>query len=79
MSNDELLLDWRDVFVVHRDVTFSVFAGTSESYGDVINHVTTKASSVSVPFSEKLSGMFVTIQAVDRSGAIAVYRAMLHG
>ena len=78
MSNTELHLDWTNVFKVHRDVTFSVFAGTSEGYGDIINHVTTKATSLSVHCSRTLSDVFVSIQATDRNGAFAVYSAMLH-
>ena len=77
MSNTELHLDWANVFNVHLDVTFSVFAGTSEGYGDIINHVTTKATSLSVHWSRTLSDVFVSIQATDRNGAFAVYSPML--
>ena len=77
-STAELLLDWCNVFTgLRHDVTFSVFTGTSEGYGDVIIHVTTKATSVSVPSSEGFGEIFVTIQATDRNGAFAVYRAKL--
>ena len=77
MSTTELHLDWTNVFNVHRDVTFSVFAGTSEGYSDIINHVTTKATSLLVHCSRTLSDVFVSIQATDRNGAFAVYSAML--
>ena len=77
MYNTELHLDWRNVFIVHRDVTFSVFAGTSEGYGDIINHVTTKTTSLSVHCTKKLFGIFVIIQATDSNGAFALYSARL--
>ena len=77
LSNAELHLDWSNVFRVSSDVTFSLFAGTSAGYGDVINHEATKATSVSVPCSRELQEVFVTIQAADRNGASEVYMARL--
>ena len=68
MSTTELHLDWTNVFNVHRDVTFSVFAGTSEGYGDIINHVTTKATSLSVHCSRTL--MFLSVSRLRTGTAL---------
>ncbi|KAK7092487.1 uncharacterized protein [Littorina saxatilis] len=77
ITDDKLKLDWHNVFNNLRDVTFSVFAGTSEGYGDVINHMTTKSKSTTVYFFKKVSDLYVTIWATERNGVYGVYTGEL--
>nr|KAG5704406.1 hypothetical protein BaRGS_031112 [Batillaria attramentaria] len=63
----ELKLDWDGVFKVNRDVTFSMYAGTAEGYGDIFNHVVTKETSFTGQHTGSLSSAYVTIEAVNCS------------
>ncbi|KAK7493722.1 hypothetical protein BaRGS_00015051, partial [Batillaria attramentaria] len=77
-SSNILRLDWQGVFKVNRDVTFSVYAGNAEGYGDVINHVITKETSYQGACSSQESrSLFLTISAVYVSGQSTVYQAEL--
>ena len=72
-DSDELVLDWQGVFLVNRDVVYSVYAGTSAYYGDVINHVTTKATSYRGWALKSVSAVFVSVQAVYSNGMFEFY------
>ncbi|KAK7460765.1 hypothetical protein BaRGS_00038812, partial [Batillaria attramentaria] len=75
LKNGELQLDWQGVFKVSRDVTFAVYAGTAEGYGDLVNHVITKETSFKGQLSvATLSSVFLTIQAVYANGQSEVYQ-----
>ncbi|KAK7493739.1 hypothetical protein BaRGS_00015068, partial [Batillaria attramentaria] len=72
----ELKLDWDGVFKVNRDVTFSMYAGTAEGYGDIFNHVVTKETSFTGQHTGSLSSAYVTIEAVYANGLSETYEAM---
>ena len=74
ITNSTLQLHWDDVFNVDRDVTYSVYAGTVEDIGDVINHSTTKSSSYSGPFDASLRRLYINIQCVYDNGLSEWYR-----
>lgn len=73
----DLYLDWRDVFNVTRDVTYLVFAGTANGYGDVINHVTLKDTSYRQTLTRRMHDVFICIQAVYPNGRFEKYLAEL--
>ncbi|KAK7496778.1 hypothetical protein BaRGS_00011987, partial [Batillaria attramentaria] len=75
LRNGELLLNWTGVFSLNDDVIFAVYAGTAEGYGDLINHVVTKATAFRAPFTKTLPSMFLTVQAVYVNGHFEVYSA----
>ncbi|XP_076453312.1 uncharacterized protein LOC143288576 [Babylonia areolata] len=78
LNEQRLSIDWRHVFEVTRDVTYVVFAGTQEGYGDVINHVTTGGTTHYEGYYPKaLAVMYVSIQAVYDNGLSAVYTDFL--
>ena len=77
LSGENLELDWRDVFNVNRDVTFSVYAGTSRGFGDVINHVVTEETQYKGLYTPPLSDVFILIQAVYYDGPSEMYRDQL--
>ena len=60
VKDHDVTIDWSNVFKVSRDVTYSVFAGSEESYGDVINHVTTEASRFQGYSPNKVTSYIVT-------------------
>lgn len=68
MVGDILLLDWSNVFSGHRDLTYLVFAGTAQGFGDVINHVTVKTPSYRQQLTKPLDELFVLIRAVYANG-----------
>lgn len=72
-DSDELVLDWQGVFLVTKDVIYSVYAGTSANYGDVINHVTTKTTNYRGWVPGSVSTVFVSIQAVYSNGMFEFY------
>ncbi|KAL8573303.1 hypothetical protein ACOMHN_032765 [Nucella lapillus] len=71
----QLSVDWRHVFDVTRDVTFSLFAGTGRGYGDVINHVTTKQTHYTGHYADDMTttSMYVNIHAVYDNGLVSEY------
>ncbi|XP_070207962.1 uncharacterized protein [Littorina saxatilis] len=73
----KIQVHWRDVFHTTHDVTFSVFAGTAEGYGDVINHVTTKATSYVQRYAKPVNSLFVCIRAVYTNGLYEMYEEEL--
>ncbi|XP_070204014.1 uncharacterized protein [Littorina saxatilis] len=77
LREDQLHLDWRHVFDVTRDVTYSVFAGSEQGFGDVINHVTTTSTSYTGYSSRSTSVVHVIIQAVYDNGLFTVYTGVL--
>ena len=77
LVREELQVDWRHVFDVTRDVTFSLFAGTEEGYGDVINHVTTKSTHYTGHWWKSLSRIYVSVQAVYDNGLTSTYTTFL--
>ncbi|KAK7496758.1 hypothetical protein BaRGS_00011967, partial [Batillaria attramentaria] len=77
LENGELQLTWQNVFTPSPDFTFAVYAGSSKGYGDVINHVITKALSVKQPFERPLNSLYVIIQAVHVNGQSVTYQAEL--
>ncbi|KAK7493717.1 hypothetical protein BaRGS_00015046, partial [Batillaria attramentaria] len=76
-ANGELELTWSNVFRVKHDVTYSVYAGTAEGYGDVINHVVTKTTSYAGPCAKRPSDVHATITAVYANGLSELYQAEL--
>ena len=77
LTREDLQLDWRHVFNVTRDVTFSVFAGSEEGFGDIINHVTTKSTHYEGHCSKSVSRMYVSVQAVYDNGLSSTYTGIL--
>ena len=77
LIREDLELDWRHVFDVTRDVTFSIFAGLEEGLGDIINHVTTKSTHYKGHCSEPVSRMYVSGQAVYDNGLSNTYTGPL--
>ena len=73
LSGEILFLEWSHVFDVTRDVTFSVFAGSEESIGDVINHVVTTSTQISTRCTKSLTKIYVTLQAVYDNGLSTTY------
>ncbi|KAK7493733.1 hypothetical protein BaRGS_00015062 [Batillaria attramentaria] len=77
-SNNLFSLDWQGVFKVDRHVTFSVYAGNAEGYGDVINHVITTDTSFQGSCNSQASrSLFLTISAVYATGQSTVYEEEL--
>ena len=73
LSREMLFLEWSHVFDVIRNVTFSVFAGSEESLGDVINHVVTTSTQTSTRCTKSLTKIYVTVQAVYDNGLSTTY------
>ena len=77
MVNRELSLDWTGVFHTTRDVTYSVYAGTDEDYGDVMNQVVTKLTTYRGPCDVTVDRLFVVVQAVYTNGLNEMYKAVV--
>ena len=77
ITEKQLDLDWTGVFSARHYVTFTVFAGTSSDFGDVINHIVTTETRHSAPCDVSLSQVYVIIEAFYTSGASEVYRDRL--
>ena len=78
LSGGNLSLDWRHVFDVTRDVTFSVFAGSEEGLGDVINHITTTSTQLTTFCPKSLTMIYVTVQAVYDNGLSTFYTDVIN-
>ena len=78
LTEEYLSLDWRHVFDVTRGVTFFVFAGSEEGFGDVINHVTTMSTQLTAFCPKSLTVIYVTVQAVYDNGLSTVYSDVVH-
>jgi hypothetical protein len=75
VSDKHVQLDWRHVFHVTRDVTFSVYAGTQPGFGNVINHVITTDTRYEGHSTVVVtSPLYVIIQAIYDNGATRLYQ-----
>jgi hypothetical protein len=75
VSDKHVQLDWRHVFHVTRDVTFSLYAGTEPGYGNVINHVITTDTRYDGHITVVVtSPLYVIIQAIYDNGASNMYQ-----
>ena len=77
LIREELQVDWRHVFDFTRDVTYSLFAGSEEGLGDVINHVTTKSTHYRGHWWKSLSRIYISIQAVYDNGLFSTYTGVV--
>jgi hypothetical protein len=78
LSGKRVQLDWRHVFHVTRDVTFVLYAGTEQDYGNVINQVITNATRYAGTSTvDVTSPLYVIIQAVYDNGRSSLYQGVL--
>ena len=78
LVNGELYLNWTGVFDTTRDVTYSVYAGTDEDYGDVVNQVVTKHTTYRGPCDLAVDRLYLLVQAVYTNGLNELYKAVIH-